>query len=144
MNGRQPVGLPFFVGFEYSIQAPLKMSPDGQWLTSGGWLFRFDPLTGDITNFDLQIYPQPAIVSFTADSRYLYYRTSQLDGQELVRVDLEADDILASAEIIAADAEFVSAGGQMQLAPNGNLYFTEFNNNGSSTRISEVACPSSV
>lgn len=124
-----------------ALEGQIKISPNGQFLFNNRYVFRFDPESGSIT-------PEPLVdlgnvngltTSFTNDSRYIFTVRTQNSIRQLVRFDLAADDILASASILANFG--VGFTYQMQLASNGNLYFLDFDEASRDFGLSEIRCP---
>lgn len=122
----------------------IKTNPAGNLLFCNRNLIAFDPATGlpDLSAAPVFI-PQsnPGTVAFTPDNRYLYTTTDGGDlGRRLVRYDLTAAEIPASASpLFIFDAPGSTF--QMQMAPNGNLYFLEEEFASGTSGLSEIACP---
>ncbi|MBR9923320.1 MAG: gliding motility-associated C-terminal domain-containing protein [Bacteroidetes bacterium] len=131
-----------------ALGSQLKISPDGKWIICGLRLFEFDNNTGEITPTGLYFgFPAGTIgwaSSFSPNSRYIYYRIGSFSGGagEIVRFDLEASDILASQESIGLFPSDNGAG-QMQIGPDGNIYFIDTQDFGSGPRLSVIRCPNS-
>ncbi len=112
-------------------------SPDGSiFITCGSYnscvnqlqVFSFDRCLGELSNFrHYECVPNCERFLFTPavspNSRYLYIP----DGMRIYQFDLQAEDIAGSMQIVAewdgfADPPAVTALGQFQLGPNGEIY----------------------
>ncbi len=101
-------------------------SPDGNYLFIGDDLYAFDKEDGTLGSL-VSAYPENNISGpgFTTDSRFLYLIEGQAFRQAtLVRYDLSDQTRLEVAELAGEDVLGHNAG-NMQLGPNGNLYFVE-------------------
>lgn len=119
----------------------IKASPDGRYLCANGRLYTFEPNSGAIRHW-LQL-PQASsyTFSFSPDSRYLYTLNAR-DGQQMIRYDLQAADVAASREVVATSSPFFA--GQMQIGPDGQLYYLELTLNSLAAGrngITRVECP---
>lgn len=107
-------------------------SPDGKkWITNdwydGCLIFDFDRSTGQLSNL-VRITPPNNILTYVGvavspNSRFIYLS----NGVTLFQLDLLADDIPGSIEVIAhrdsfPDPNFFSTFGQAQLAPDCKIY----------------------
>ena len=137
--GNEDISLQF-VGFDYTIQAPLKMTPAGNWLATDRYLFRFNKTLGEIDVANPITYHPNGVsaYSFTQDSRYFYFIDA--DG-EVKRLDMTASDILATEESVATAPPEIVVSSQMQMANNGFLYFVSLNQDQSNTLVGEIRCP---
>ncbi|MEL6635327.1 MAG: gliding motility-associated C-terminal domain-containing protein [Bacteroidota bacterium] len=106
--------------------APLRFSPDAQYFYAPGILFRFDPTSGQLSNPQAVPHPRSYGASFSPNSQYLYlYGTGDFNQQSIVRVSTDVSDVASSEELLfEIDGEFVLPG-QLQVAPDGNIYFLE-------------------
>ena len=127
------------------VQTLIKASPDGTMLFTGNFLFSFDPATGVPSEEPIHGFTNlnDGTVSFTPDSRYLYSIQNESQQRRLTRFDLQADDIDASGAVLAilGEAGFTL---QMQIGPNGNIYFLEDSEELSKFGLSEIVCPSAI
>ena len=127
----------------------LKFSPDGRYLTMDKRLYDFDPATGSLgeTPRELPEISSQA-VSFTPDSRFLYtFQSFPPLGEVIVRYDVTTLELIQVEPIRRPDALSTLAFGNLQLGPNGNLYFleTSFLTNGESRySLSEISCLSNL
>ena len=119
------------------IGGAIKMSPDGRWIASNGQLFSFDNETGDIPFSPVINLLGFRSGTFSPESRYYYFWQS---STQLARIDLLADDIEASLEIVFTDS-IERNPGQLQIGPNGNIYFVTVNFFDMTTNIGEIICP---
>ena len=120
----------------------IKISPDGQWIYNNGYLFGFNNATGEISSPGINIQPLggEVAVSFSPNSQY-FYSIEALDffNKQAVQYDLQAADIPASANVFDMIDDLLIAG-QMQIAPDGNLYFIESDGGYDTPRISVIVC----
>ena len=117
-----------------------KISPDGKWIACAGQLFSFNNETGEISLSSITLQTIFSGGTFSPESRYYYFWQG---FDELVRVDLLADDIEASREILPINFSN-RLPGQMQMASNGNIYFVTVDLFDLTTSISEISCPGSM
>jgi gliding motility-associated-like protein len=120
----------------------VKISPDGQWLYNNGNLFNFNNATGEITGPGISVQPLGGeiAVSFSPSSQYLYsIESPDFFTKQAVQYDLQAADIPASANVFDMIDDLLLAG-QMQIAPDGNLYFIESDGGYETPRISVIFC----
>jgi gliding motility-associated-like protein len=117
----------------------IKGSPDGKWLCSSDRILPFDNQTGVITDAGLNLTD---IISFefSPDSKRLFFNTST---SSFGYYSLTAPDITGSA-VIFEQLPFPSGAlfGQMQVAPDGNIYIVEFEV--FKTWLSAIVCPNSA
>ncbi len=117
----------------------IKGSPDGKWLCSSDRILPFDNQTGVITDAGLNLTD---IISFefSPDSKRLFFNTST---SSFGYYSLTAPDITGSA-VIFEQLPFPSGAlfGQMQVAPDGNIYIVEFEV--FKTWLSVIVCPNSA
>lgn len=129
----------------------IKGSPDGQHLyveSDITTLYDFDPFTGDISN-PVNIDFGGEMGEFSPNSRYFYGITLEIlnDSIGIIQYDLEAEDIPASGTVIGTMPFFDenSGGlfltGQIQVAPDSNIYFVLFNAAVSDYYLSVINCP---
>ncbi|MBR9923299.1 MAG: gliding motility-associated C-terminal domain-containing protein [Bacteroidetes bacterium] len=132
------------VGSFYLLNPQTEISPNGKYMLSTRKLFQFDNATGEITDLNLQFDTDgvPAAYGFSPNSRYVYYvMPNYTDVQlDIYRYDLEAADIIGSKEFIASRPGTFQAG-QMQIGPDGNLYFSEFSGSPFMSVINRIRCP---
>ncbi|PHI19137.1 hypothetical protein CEQ90_14600 [Lewinellaceae bacterium SD302] len=137
----EPIIYPLAIG--ELVEGIIKGSPDGNWLLNEKRLFSFDPVTGIPANSSSFSFGDISDLSssFTPDSRFLFSIRSGPAGQALTRFDLTAADIEASAAILAIiePETFVF---QMEIGPNGSLYFLESKPIDGFYTLSEISCPS--
>ncbi|MFM8487508.1 MAG: hypothetical protein ACKOCH_14365, partial [Bacteroidota bacterium] len=117
----------------------IKGSPDGKWLCSSDRILPFDNQTGVITDAGLNL-TDINWFEFSPDSKRLFFNTST---SSFGYYSLTAPDITGSAVIFAqlpvpSGALF----GQMQVAPDGNIYIVEFEV--FKTWLSAIVCPNSA
>ena len=138
--GNEDVSLQL-VGFDFPLEASLKMTPAGNWLATGNYLFAFDKATGQIDVANPLTYSATGAnaFSFTQDSRYFYF----IDNlAALKRLDMTATDIVGSAATVATGPTNIFLASQMQMANNGSLYLLSANLSFTQTYLGEIRCPS--
>lgn len=120
----------------------IKGAPNGQWLCSGASLgavlCKFDPATGVVSDplalngLDNQEFSPNSQRLFSANSEEVFY------------FDLTAADIEGSRTVVGTTQNTGLINAQMQLGPDGNIYFlqTSFSFNG--VYLSAIVCPNSA
>ena len=117
----------------------IKASPDGEKVIFDSNLLEFNPATGQLSN-PVQIDIDAIAYEFSHNSRYLYETTSENSLISVVRFDLEALNIPASQESVGnISSELFPLVGQMQLAPDGRIYFVEASFN--QVLLHRINCP---
>jgi gliding motility-associated-like protein len=128
------------------IGGSIKISPSSEWIYSRGNLFNFDNSSGAISQTVTTLHSENVgrSISFSSNSRYCYVVEQLEDAVELVQYDLTAVDIEASRNLVETlPSDFVY--GQMQLAPDGNLYYLSvpfFDNE--NVELNVVRCPNTA
>ncbi|NBC09113.1 MAG: T9SS type B sorting domain-containing protein [Bacteroidetes bacterium] len=124
-NGPQD---PAFVPVDMAtpIGSSIKITPSSELLYSQGHLFIFNNANGAISESIATLHPQEVgqSIAFSANSRYFYAVEQFEEVVEVVQYDLATDDIPAS-RFVFDTLETERTYGQMQLAPDGNLYFLD-------------------
>jgi gliding motility-associated-like protein len=99
--------------------ASIRATPDAKHVLAGRYLFRFDPITGELSqkrklNLDI------LFAEFSPGSRYLYIQRTF----EMLRIDILASNPDATLEVVA-DLGAIGLGerGPMQLGPDGSIWF---------------------
>ena len=131
------VGAPVFFNFPGGTGGVIKGSPDGKWLSLSRVLFQFDAASGAVSN-PLSLLDNANFTEFSPNSKRLFLTTSD---NEVVYVDLTSPDI-AGSKVSVAQLEgsgFFNA--QMQLAPDGKIYFVQVSFLEDSTYLSAIVCP---
>jgi len=118
----------------------LKTSPDSRFLFDGQVLYRFDAATSAVTPAALLPGVSNYSFSFSPESRYLY-TVSNAIPHFLVRYDVLASDIASSSDTIAELGDALIR--QMQIGPDGSLYFPEYLFSNLFVDVSIVHCPDS-
>jgi len=118
----------------------IKTSPDSRFLFDGNVLYDFDATTSAITPKALLPVAYNYSFCFSPESRYLYTFNNDIP-KYLVRYDMQATDIPNSIDTIAnLDNAFAR---QIQIGPDGNLYFPERILPDTRVDVSIVHCPDS-
>jgi gliding motility-associated-like protein len=107
--------------FNNPVSQSIKIAPDGSKLTEDGVLYNFNANNGNITSPRLLIPGGTYSASFSHNSRYLYLVDQQGFTAVVKRFDTQSNDILASEEVLFTETNTLS--GQMQLAPDGKIYW---------------------
>jgi gliding motility-associated-like protein len=103
----------------------IKATPNGEKVIFNTNLLDFNPATGQLSN-PTQIDIGAAAYEFSHNSRYLYEVLNENNLISVVRFDLEAVNISTSQEPVGTiPVDFFSSIGQMQLAPDGRIYFVD-------------------
>ncbi len=138
------VGSPIFYNTPSGTSTIIKATPDGKWLTcsvgNARFLFRFDASNGQIS----QPYSLSASiinsVEFSPNSKRLFYITLE-NSLRMRYVDLESADINASEVQVATLLQLGVTNGQMQMAPDGKIYFVQVDFFNNLVYLSTVVCP---
>jgi gliding motility-associated-like protein len=146
--GATGVGTPTLFNLPSGTGGVIKASPDGRWVATnlpgpGYLLCQFDPSGGVISN--PLVLPQPfngsiASASFSPNSKRLFVID---DNQGLAYYDLSVPDINASRVEVATLPAGI-ANGQMQLGPDGKIYFIQNAFFLLETYLSAIVCPNST
>lgn len=133
--------------FEYASIFPpdsagsgaFRISPDGTRFFGLGILYDFDNMSAELTN-PVYIPGVGLGVTFSPDSRWLYFVETQSNfNTNINRVDTEASNPTESIETV--DNINNTVGAQMQVAPDGNIWFATLNPLNLSTDIHALTCP---
>ncbi len=100
----------------------IKASPSANYLCANGEIYEVGAPGGTL-NFKEKVAASGYTFSFSPRSRYLYAFESDASGK-LVRYDLLATGIAASQEVLLPETG-ITIPGQMQLGPDGNIYWIE-------------------
>ncbi|MFN7326010.1 MAG: gliding motility-associated C-terminal domain-containing protein [Chitinophagales bacterium] len=114
----------------------IKGSPNGRWICSSTGIFPFDNQTGVITDAGYTLGNAFLYYEFSPDSKRLFFTNN---NSAFGYFNLAAVDIIGSATIFAEPPPFQTIFGQMQLAPDGNIYVVE--SDGTSSYLSVIFCP---
>ncbi len=130
LSGTYPLGIP------EALAGVARISPDGTKFAMGNFLHDFNNATGVISNFT-NLPQGSSSVTFSPNSRYLY----TIADNSVIRYDVTAADVAGSLEtLFPLDNQAIY--GQMQVAPDGNLYFNELSFLSlDTTHISAILCP---
>lgn len=123
----------------------IKFSPEGTKFFAKNILFDFNPATGQVSNpLPLTVVTdQVTGVSFSPNSQFLYFVTLGTPVNSTIsRLDVTASNIPASYETISSLPNAVGA--QMQVGPDGNIYYLEQNVSGATIDLSVVQCANSA
>ncbi len=122
----------------------LKVSPDGSKLvlanmTGGIYLFNFNDVTGEITNYNNQTTPQSLNtnfqnaygVEFSTSSRRLYVSTGEFNGanENLFQFDVTKTTLPEVNDSRYTVHTYFNTRGALQLGPDNKIYWTSDRNN---------------
>lgn len=135
------VGNPILFNFTDGTGGVIKASPDGTWLSCGVsgniGLLRFDASTGVISG-PVQLNDAQNAMEFSPNSKRLF----TISGDKTINYfDLTSADINASQVTIASVTGFAVSTGQMQLAPDGKIYFVQLSFLTDTIYLSTIVCP---
>jgi gliding motility-associated-like protein len=130
------VGAPEVYGSNNQVPFYIKGSPDGKWVMTPGKLFPFDATTGIISE-PVQVSQEALYAEFSPNSKRLF---SVSNDEVVYYYDLTSPNIESSVTIINQIETDEYFAGQMQLASDGNIYFTQISTN-DSVFISVIQCP---
>ncbi len=119
----------------------IKASPDGAWLKFGATLANFNPSTGVISNPQV-INNNSSSAEFSPNSQYLYEIISAQTAISVLQYDLSSANIPNNGIQVATAPVTFSIIGQMQVAPDGNIYFID--SDFSTTKIHRINCPNTT
>ncbi|MCC6411331.1 MAG: gliding motility-associated C-terminal domain-containing protein [Saprospiraceae bacterium] len=126
----------FPLGFSVATSGVARISPDGTKFAMGNFLYDFNNATGTISNF-INLPQGTSSVTFSPNSRYLY----TIDNNTIIRYDMTAANVPGSLETLFPLTD-QAIYGQMQVAPDGNLYFSEWSFiSFDTTYLSAILCP---
>lgn len=132
----------FNVGGASGLSGVIKGAPDGRWLSTntpaGAVLCAFNPATGTVSN--------PLVLNgldkqeFSPNSKRLF----AFNPEEVFYFDLTAADIEASRTVVGTTQNAGLLNGQMQLGPDGNIYFLQTSFFIDAVYLSAIVCPNSA
>jgi len=122
----------------------IKASPDGSKVRTGEYLLDFNSSNGQLSN-PLNLSASE-FFEFSPNGRFLYDLQSPSVGPIVVsRYDLQAASIPSSISTIGIiNAGLGATGGQMQLGPDGKIYFLEVNFPANTVTMHRVNCPNTL
>lgn len=138
-------GTPMLVNIPGGTVNMIKASPDGKWIgilgfNTGYTVMPFDAATGSVgpSQFVSQI---TSFAEFSPNSQRLF----TISGDDTVQYyDLTAPDISASEQFIANLSIPGGVNGQMQLAPDGKIYFIQLSFISNKVFLSAINCPNGL
>ena len=119
----------------------IKASPDASKVRVGSYLLDFNNSNGQFSN-PINLNSTAEFFEFSPNSRFVYELISNSGSVTLARYDLQSAAIPASVTTIGtiSTAQGV-VGGQMQLGPDGKIYFLEVNFPSNLVSIHRINCP---
>ncbi len=143
INPTQRFLAPAFLGPNIGA-APLRFSPDGEHFYAPGVLYNFNAATGEISMPQDIVYSGSYGASFSPNSAYLYlYGDSGFGSQNIVRFSTKVADVPATEEEVV-EYMATTVTGQMQVAPDGNIYYLESDFLNGETLLSSINCPNTA
>lgn len=136
------LGVPTLFTLETS-NAVIKASPDGKWVSTGSIgglnLYAFDSATGVLSN-QVIVNVGARSAEFSPNSQRIF----TLGSDDQIRYfELNSPDINASQTIVGNVPSGGIINGQMQLAPDGKIYFVQAAFVQQSIYLSTIVCPNS-
>ena len=136
------LGVPTLFTLETS-NAVIKASPDGKWVSTGSIgglnLYAFDSATGVLSN-QVIVNVGARAAEFSPNSQRIF----TLGSDDQIRYfELNSPDINASQTPVGVVPSGGIINGQMQLAPDGKIYFVQAAFNEQSVYLSTIVCPNS-
>ena len=115
----------------------IKASPDGKNVRILKYLLDFDNNSGTISN-PIAFTNPGEYFEFSPNSRFLY----EIANYSVLKYDLQAASIPNSATSIGTiNSDFGTAIGQMQLGPDGKIYYLTSNPGQNSMTLARINCP---
>ncbi|MEO0776280.1 MAG: gliding motility-associated C-terminal domain-containing protein [Bacteroidota bacterium] len=122
----------------------LRFSPDGKYFYATGALFDFDAGTGTLSNDRWLSTTESYGVTFSPNGEYLYaYGDPNPDELSIRRYQTNSPTPVLTREEIF-DFEERALLGQMQVAPDGNIYFVERNFDNGAVSMGVIQCPNTA
>jgi gliding motility-associated-like protein len=138
------VGTPLFYNTPDGTGGMIKASPDGKWLTCTGdfgqTIYQFDPSSGLISN-PLLLNTSLNYVEFSPNSKRLFGIAS---NNSALYFDLTSANINASQTNVGTLSNIGIINGQMQLAPDGKIYFIQASFIDNTVFLSTIVCPNTA
>jgi hypothetical protein len=128
--------------YQNAYAGTLKASPDGRKVAMEDLLLDFDPATGILSN-PLSLTNRSNYQEFSPNSRYLYVSRGNFQQSTVYRYDLQAANVLTS-EILVQAMTGGGSNGQMQLAPDGNIYFCQVDFLAGTNSLHRIKCPNTT
>lgn len=120
--------------------AEISASPDGQHIQAGRYLFRFNPLTGELSQ-KRRLATDLFFAEFSPGSRYIYMQ----QGSKIIRLDILASNPDATLEVIANIGDLgLGPRGAMQLGPDGSIWFRARADNSNSDFLHAIRQPDAL
>ena len=139
-----------------SGNSTIKASPNGEYVAtnfvtipgvSGAhFVVQFNDVTGQLSNPIALPSQSISYSEFSPNSRYLYTLEQDTNNfqQFIKRYDLQSPNIPSSVAVISALSNPGNTSSyNLQLAPDGNIYFVTLDFGNSTTTISRIKCPNS-
>jgi gliding motility-associated-like protein len=131
----------------YTINIPvdglIKSSPNGAFIRSGLNLFSFNNTNG-VLSTPINLGDFSISVEFSPNSNYLYEAIGNSGFLTLARYDLSSADIPNSYEVLTTINSSFSGVGQMQLGPDGKIYFLQVDFAQETVLINRINCPNTA
>jgi gliding motility-associated-like protein len=119
----------------------IKASPDGSKVRSGSYLLDFNNSNGQLSN-PVNLNSSAEYFEFSPNSRFLFELNSTSGNISLGRYDLQSASIPSSFKTVSTISnDPATSPGQMQLGPDGKIYFLEADVPGGIMKMHRVNCP---
>ncbi len=134
------VGTPILYNLPGGTSGIIKGSPNGKWLTINQVLYQFDATTGSVSN-PLLLAANINFAEFSPNSKRLFVISA---SEEVQYFDLTNPDIAGSKITVTQVSSLGTIIGQMQLAPDGKIYFVQNDFFADSIYLSTIVCPNTA
>jgi gliding motility-associated-like protein len=134
------VGAPVFFDIQGGTGGFIKGSPDGKWVSVLNYLYPFNATTGVLGN-PLQLNEDISYAEFSPNSKRLFFTNAD---KEISYVDLTSPNINTSKVILDQIQGFDVLLGQMQVAPDGKIYFVQLSFVDATVYLSTIVCPNTA
>ncbi len=121
----------------------IKASPNGAFVRAGSNLISFNNTTGQLSN-PISLPSTADAFEFSPNSNFLYEVTNDNNVFTVSRYNLQASNIAFSNELVGTINTNLSGLGQMQLGPDGKIYFLEISFTDQSVKLNRISCPNTT
>jgi gliding motility-associated-like protein len=121
----------------------IKASPNVAFVRAGSNLISFNNTTGQLSN-PISLPSTADAFEFSPNSNFLYEVTSDNNVFTVSRYNLQASNIANSNEIVGTINTNFSGLGQMQLGPDGKIYFIEVSFLDETVKLHRISCPNTT
>lgn len=117
----------------------IKASPNGRFVLVKPFLYSFDPATGLLSD-PVNVSAEFEFFEFSPNSEYLYALRNNNNSVNVVRYSLSSTNVFVSEENLGFTESSFGSPAQMQLGPDGNIYFLEYDFL-QGMKLSRITCP---